>query len=351
MKDKEMLRIAITGATGLVGRALVRRLSAAGHEVVALARNENLLREQIAEYRAHRADVLIDTACCDIADGAALAAVFASFSGAKPIDVVVHAAGFVSPTASRESIFSANVDGTKNCLQAAAQCGVRQFIFISSLSVITGQGDCFDLDETAPYKPSGEAYGDSKIAAEKLVVFAELPMKTTVLRPGFIYGPGERAWLPRVIESVAGGRAVLVDGGLRLTNVVYVENLAEAVLASLLNEAAYGQVFNITDPEKVTKKQLFNAIADGLGRPHIKKRVPRWLLSSLVEIVAAAGPALPTALRQRLAFLSRAAFRLTSVNQGFSIAKAERLLHYNNLIAFEVGMKRTMERFSGEGMK
>ncbi len=346
------MRIAITGATGLVGRVLVRRLAAAGHEVVALARNENLLREQIAEYTAHRADALIDTACCDIADGAALAAVFASRSSANPIDVVVHAAGFVSPTASRESIFSANVDGTQNCLQAAAQCGVRQFIFISSLSVITGQGDCFDLDEAAPYKPSGEAYGDSKIAAEKLVVaFAELPMKTTVLRPGFIYGPGERAWLPRVIESVASGRAVLVDGGLRLTNVVYVENLAAAVLASLLNEAAYGQVFNITDPEKVTKKQLFNAIADGLGRPHIKKRVPRWLLSSLVEIVAAAGPALPTALRQKLAFLSRAAFRLTSVNQGFSTAKAERLLHYNNLIAFEVGMKRTMENFSGEGMK
>lgn len=160
-----MLRIAVTGATGLVGRALVRRLSAAGHEVVALGRNENLLREQIAEGKTS-ADAVIDTACCDIADGAALAAVFASLSGAKPIDVVVHAAGFVSPTASRESIFSANVDGTQNCLQAAAQCAVRQFIFISSLSVITGQGDCFDLDETAPYKPSGEAYGDSNCRRE-----------------------------------------------------------------------------------------------------------------------------------------------------------------------------------------
>ena len=319
-------KIAVTGATGLVGRALVKVLARGGYEVTALARNEELLKRLLVKAGL---DGKVATVICDIADSGLTVAL-------NGHDVVIHAAGFVSPTASAESIFAANYEGTRHCLEASRQAGVRQFILISSLSVITA-GDCFDLDESAPLTPCGEAYADSKIAAEKLVM-ASCPhdqggMAVTVLRPGFIYGPGERAWLPRVIASIKSGKAALVDGGSRQTNVVYVENLAAAVQAAVLNEAAYGEVFNITDPEYVSKKALFDAIADGLALPRVKKSVPRWLLAALVEGVAISGPLLallPAAARAKLSPLSRAAFRLVAVNQGFSTAKAGRLLNYNS---------------------
>lgn len=338
-------KIAVTGATGLVGRALVKELARGGFEVTALARNELLLQSLL-----EKAGLVgqVATAVLDIADGGLTAAL-------QGHDVVIHAAGFVSPTASAESIFTANYEGTRNCLEASRQAGVRQFIFISSLSVITGQGDCFDLDESAPLKPCGEAYADSKIAAEKLVMASGSDghgLAVTVLRPGFIYGPGERAWLPRVIASIKSGKAALVDGGARQTNVVYVENLANAVQAAVLNQSAYGEVFNITDPEYVSKKALFDAIADGLAVPRVKKNVPRWLLAALVEGVALSGPLLtllPAATRAKLSPLSRAAFRLVAVNQGFSTAKAARLLNYNKhsqaglrLMPFAEAMKLTL---------
>lgn len=333
--QSQKVKLLITGATGLVGRAMVKAFSASPDlEIYALGRNPELL-EKLTPKPA-------GTICCDITDSASLERELLSIG----FDAVIHAAGFVSPNASRQEIFAVNVDGTKNLLEICGRMKVRQFVFISSLSVITGREDCFDLDESAPLRTSGEAYGDSKVEAEKLVTAGKHNFAWTVLRPGFIYGPGERAWLPRVIDSIKSGRAVLVDGGFRLSNVVYAENLGTAAVNALFNEKAYGQVFNITDPEKVTKKQLFNAIADGLGCPPIGKQVPRWLLNFIVSVVAAV-PALAT----RLPFLSRAAFRLTSLNQGFSTAKAERLLNYNSVIPFKVGMRRTMDSFSAQRVK
>jgi len=309
-------KVGITGATGLVGQALVEELCK-DFQVVAIARNAALLDNLVA-YTSLVACIPVECRLTDITDLENLSAAFAG------LDVVIHAAGFVDPLAKREAIFAINVGGTDNALKAAALNGLKQFIQISSLSVITGQGDQFNLDESAPLQLCGEAYADSKVEAEKLVCASKIPY--TILRPGFIYGPHERSWLPRVSRAIASGQAMLVDGGIRETNVVYVGNLCSAVKGAILNEKAYNQVFNITDGEKVTKKELFDAIADGLGLT----------------------PMLPTASQSKLARFSPAAFRLAAVNQGFSIAKAERILDYNSSkrLPFKEGMAVTMKSFT-----
>lgn len=317
----------MTGATGMVGKDLVRALSLEPekYEVLAVTR-------QVA----------------DVTDRASLQNAF------HGLDVVIHAAGYVHPTASRELIFSINYEGTRNAFDAARGAGVKQFIHISSLSTITGQGDKFDLDEDAPLAPCGEAYADSKIEAERFIQaqnYGEIAW--TILRPGFIYGAGERTWLPRVISSIKNGQAMLVDAGHRQTNVVYVGNLSRVCLNAILNKAAYGQIYNVTDGETISKKQLFDAIASGIGARPIKKNLPRWVVAPICQAITGLTSFAGEETKAKFARFSPAAFRLVAVNQGFNVERARKTLDLGGAghKPFSEAMRSTLETFKTENFK
>lgn len=333
-------KVAITGASGLVGSHLAEHLVKNGYAVSAMSRNattEKCLTSITGSGSLNLRNV-------DVHDEESMVNAFSGH------DIVVHAAGTVDPYGSRQSIFQTNVEGTRKALSAARKCGVRQFIFVSSLSVITGQDDQFNVDESAELKPCGESYADSKVEAERLVMSepAGSDLKVTAVRPGFIYGPREKAWMPRLINSIGTGKAMLIGGGVKETNVIYVGNLSQAIENALLNEKAYGQVFNLTDGQKVTKKQLFDALADGLGLPRVTKQIPVPVAKFACEMISSFAPLLPVEKQRGLARFSRAAFRLAGVNQGFSVKKAERDLNYVNRVSFEEGMAKTLEYFKSE---
>lgn len=327
----------VTGASGMVGCELVSHLIERGYRVTALVRPTSN-RDRLAGMQSEGRLVLVDG---DISDGQGLSALMVGH------DVVVHAAGTVDPYGCRQEIFSINVDGTRTALRSAAAAGVKQFIQVSSLSVITDQNDSFNLTEEAPHRYSGEAYADSKVEAEKLLIqqFEFGRIAITIVRPGFIYGPGERAWMPRLINSLTSRKVFLIDGGQRETNLIYSRNLCRAIEAAFLNPAAYGQIYNLTDGERVTKKQLFDFICSRLSLPPVTKVVPRPAARFFCELVSTLAPMLPVVTQRKLARFSRAAFRLAGVNQGFSIAKAERELGYVDRIPFSQGMTRTLEYF------
>jgi nucleoside-diphosphate-sugar epimerase len=320
-----------------VGRQLAIDLSSA-NKVRALVRNSRSLAALLSES--------LSTGACDLDSVESLSAQFAG------VDVVVHAAGFVDTLGKRQEIFKVNVQGTANVLKAAQVAGVKQVILISSLSVITGQGDQFDVNESAPLRLCGEAYADSKVEAEKLALEYMRSCKetgahlnVTILRPGFIYGPYERAWLPRLINSLREGKAMLIDGGLRQTNVVYVGNLAKAVALCLMNPRAFNETFNITDAQVVTKKELFDTVAGGLGLKPARRSIPRWLFRLVSDAVCAIAPRLSPARQKALSRFSKGAFRLAAVNQGFSVKKAQNVLNYNDLMPFSQAMAITLEYF------
>jgi nucleoside-diphosphate-sugar epimerase len=332
------LKIAVTGATGLVGSHLVDYLvKKNSFEVVAIIRNLSSAAPTVSGWSSAKVQV-VET---NLTDVDALRRLL------KDVDVIVHAAGVVNPFGSRAQIFAVNVECTRSLLTAAKAAKVKQFIYVSSLSVITGMNDQYDVTEEAPLVTSGESYADSKVAAEQLVM-AEgggCDMAVTAVRPGFIYGARERSWLPRVIDSISSGKAALIDGGNKQTNVIYVENLNRAVEGAFLNAKSYGQVYNLTDGEVISKKQLFDAIADGLDLPRVTKVVPGRVARIFCESVSCLASVLPESMQRKLARYSRAAFRLAGLNQGFSIAKAERDLNYRDRIPFEQGMKETMSYF------
>jgi 2-alkyl-3-oxoalkanoate reductase len=329
--------VLVTGATGLVGFNAVKHLLSRGFTVKALTRSSSniddlrrLANNQLTMVQANLDD---KTQLVNAMTG---------------VDVVIHAAGFVDPLAKRNDIYKVNVEGTGNLLAAAKEAQVKQFIHISSLSVITGQGDQYGLSETAELRYCGEAYADSKVDAEKLVRSQNGTIHVTVLRPGFIYGPKEKAWMPRLINSIAQGKAMLIDGGDKETNVIYVGNLSQAIELAILNQQSYGEVYNLTDGERVSKKQLFDAIADGLRLPRVTKTIPSAVARTACEVVSTIAPLLPLSARKGLARYSRAAFRLAGVNQGFDISKAERELNYVKRIPFAEGMKLTLSDFGSK---
>jgi nucleoside-diphosphate-sugar epimerase len=331
-------KVAVTGASGLVGGHLVQYLADNNYDVIAIGRS----KEKLSHFNSPNIEIRV----ADIEDQEAVSK---AISGAE---VVVHSAATVDPYGSRESIFATNVGGTKKILEAAKAQNVKHFLYVSSLSVITGQGDLYNVDESEPLKPCGESYADSKVEAERTVMAEaenrQSRMKVTSLRPGFIYGPGERAWMPRLINSIATGKAMLIDGGKKETNVIYVENLSRAISSAILNENAYGQVYNLTDGQKISKKELFDAIADGLNLPRVKKVVPGVAAKLFCEIVSSVAPMMGVESQRKLARFSRAAFRLAGVNQGFSIAKAEKELNYVDRVPFQTGMSKTLETFKSE---
>lgn len=330
MKD----RVFVTGATGLVGLHVCKHLAANGFEVIAGVRGSS----NTAELQKLPGNITL--AVSDLLDSKKLGELMQGCS------TVVHCAGAVDPHAKREDIMATNVGGTESALTAAIASGVKQFIHISSLSVITGQEDQFDVDESAPLRYCGEAYADSKVDAEKAVNGRATQIATTILRPGFIYGPGERAWMPRLLGNLKAGKVMLIDGGTRQTNVIYVENLARAVELAIGRQAAFGQVFNLTDEKTPTKKELFDTICDALELPRVTKKIPRPVAQAVCEVVSRIAPFLPPNAKQGLSRFSRAAFRLAAVNQGFSVKKAQQTLGYTNMVPFEQGMKETLKSFS-----
>jgi nucleoside-diphosphate-sugar epimerase len=338
--DSERPKVAVLGASGLVGSHVVEYLAKGGYPVVAIVRSAGTSEALIDFCNSMKDSIDVKIQQASLNDPPSLRAAF------EGVDIVVHAAGSVNPLGSKTEIFATNFGGTKNALAAAKLAHVKHFIFISSLSVITGQGDQYNVNESAQWAPCGENYADSKIEAEKAVMAASCPeLRTTSLRPGFIYGPREKSWMPRLITNIKNGKAMLIDGGTRETNVIYVGNLCRAVEKSLLNPKAFGQVYNLTDGQKITKKQLFDAISDGLGLPRVSKNVPRPVAKLACEVVSAIAPMLPPDAQKNLTRFSRAAFRLAAVNQGFDISKAERDLAYTNRIPFSEGMARALEFF------
>jgi len=179
------MRIAVTGGSGLVGRAIVRRL-AEHHDVVNIDLSDPGRSPGVPAPSTHYAHT-------DILD---LPAVSRAIDGAQ---VVVHAAAIPGPTfGSEHDILAVNVEGTRNVALAASEAGVRRFVFISSDSVlgfVFSEGkvrpDYLPVDETHPLAPT-EAYGRSKLMAEA-VLARQAGRATTVvsLRPPWVWVPEE----------------------------------------------------------------------------------------------------------------------------------------------------------------
>ncbi|WP_425400660.1 NAD-dependent epimerase/dehydratase family protein [Aeoliella sp.] len=325
--------VLVTGATGLVGTCVARKLRDAGYRVQAMVRrdsNRDVLQQMGVE--------LVEGDLADVE----------SLPGAvQDAEVVVHAAAHIGDWGPAEKYRAINVAALEHLLNAAMRTGkLERWIQISSLGVYPARHH-YGTDESTPPSLTGlDGYTRTKAEAEVLLRqhIEEQGLRAVILRPGFIYGPGERHSIPRVIEKLEDGSMKFIGPGDKLLNNTYVGNLADAVLLAIDNEAAIGETFNIRDERLVTREEYINTIADYLGKPH-PKHVPEWLARILV------GPIERFAKRRgatEAPLLTQARIKFMTLNLDYSIAKAKKVLGYEPQVDFREGILEALDDLIGK---
>jgi len=303
-----MSLLAITGATGFVGSAVLAEALAQGHQLKALARRDQAPRAGVEWVRG------------DLADTAALAALVAS------TDAVIHVAGLTN-TPDPAAFDVANVTGTANVMAAMQGAGVRRLVFVSSL---------------AARQPELSRYGASKAKAEALVEASGLDW--TTVRPPAVYGPRDIDMLD-LFRAAKWGVVPLPPGGA--TSIIHADDLAALLVVLAASNAAptRKKTYEPDDGREGgwSHKELAAAIGRAMGRESVfAPHLPRLVL----DIAAAT---------DRLARGDRA--KLTPDRVGYMshpnwVSRSDRRVPpglWQPRIAGEEGLKATADWYKREG--
>jgi dihydroflavonol-4-reductase len=301
-------RTLITGATGLVGSAVARKLVAEGFPVRALVRS-NSPRSQLD-------GVDLELVAGDMRDAESVRRAMAG------VRYVFHvAADYRLWARDPNEIFAANVDGTRIIMQEAKRAGVERVVYTSSVATLGLRADGSPADETIPLSVDEGIgpYKRSKIAAERLVeaMVADDRLPAVIVNPSTPIGPRDVKPTPtgRIIVEAARGRVPgFLDTGL---NLVHVDDVAEGHIAAL-KRGVIGERY-ILGGEDVLLADMLAEIARRVGR-----RPPRLRLHPAMVIPVAYIAEATARLTGREPFTTRDGIRMAAHRMFFTAAKAER---------------------------
>jgi nucleoside-diphosphate-sugar epimerase len=318
----------ITGATGFVGGHLVRACVERGWAVRALVRP--------ATDAGELERVGVNVVRGDLTDSATPGPAL------QGIDVVFNCAAKVGDWGPVEDYRAVNVEGLRALLDACRDRPVRRFVHLSSLGVYAARHH-HGTDETDPLPQwHFDGYTQTKVESEQVALryAREHAVPVVVLRPGFIYGPQDRTVLPKLLEALRKRRVRYIGNSARAMNTIFVGNLVDAMLLAAEAPAGVGEVFNLTDGERVSKRRFIEALADGVGLPHPRPAaVPLWLARLLARWMEARAR---RAGASKAPVLTQARVKFLGLDLDFSIDKARRELGYRPRISFDEGMRETV---------
>jgi len=260
------MRIFVTGASGFVGGAAAKHLAEAGHKVRAMSRTEK--SDEVI--RALGAQPVR----CGLED------VEADFIGSA--EAVVHCAAFVEQWGPPDAWKRVNVEGTARMLSAAREAGVSRFIHIGTEAALFKGQHLHDVDEAYPLAPNSPyPYSRTKAQAELLVREANAhDFQTIVLRPRFIWGPGDTTLLPTIEAMAQSGRFMWVDHGSARTSTTHIANLVHAIELAL-TKGFGGQAYFILDDGVHTMREMISGLAAARGFALPDNSAPGWLADAL----------------------------------------------------------------------
>jgi nucleoside-diphosphate-sugar epimerase len=251
------VRVLVTGASGFLGRAVVRALQQNEHDVRTLQRRPS---------GVPGADDRLGSVTDPDATSAAVSGV----------DAVVHLAAKVSLAGDPAEFHAVNVEGTRTLLDEAAAAGVSRVVHVSSPSVahaghaLIGVG----AEPADPTAARGE-YARTKAEAELLALARAGDATSLVaIRPHLVWGPGDTQLIARVVDRARRGRLPLLNGGTALIDSTYVDNAASGIAAALdrVDEVS-GRVYVLTNGEPRPVGDLLAGICRASG-----VRPPRFSL-------------------------------------------------------------------------
>lgn len=318
------MRIFITGASGFVGGAAAGKL-ASGNEVSALSRSE-------------KSDAVIEALGATPVRGDLRSVDAAMLRG---VDTVVHCAAKVESWGRMKEFIEINVAGTERLLEAARSAGVKRFVHIGTEAALFYGQAMNGLDETAPLAfKSPMPYPRSKALAERAVRAANADDFTTiVLRPRFIWGPGDQTLLPALKAMVEAGRFTWIDKGRALTDTVHVDNVVHAIELALTHGNG-GEAYFITDGgEPISFREMMTKMAATIDLQLPDKSVPGWLARGTARLLDLVWR---VTLRRTPPPIDPHTAALLSRNCTLRIDKARRELGYEPVITRGAGIAALM---------
>lgn len=318
----------VTGGSGFVGGALIRRLVADGWRVRALARSERSARA-VTEAGA-------EPAMGDLDQVDALAAGARGADATTRADVVFHCAAFVKQWGRREEYLRGNVTGTKNVIEACRRAGVPRLVHVGTEAAMLAGEPLVGIDEDTPLRPDSKSlYCATKALAEMAVREANGgDLRTVVVRPRLVWGPGDTTLLPALVEAVRKGRFRWIGGGGHLTSTTHVDNAVHGlVLAATASDP--GPSYFVTDGPPVVFRDF---ISQWVGTQGVS--IPdRGLPPAAARFAAVAAEGAWRVLRlPGEPPLTRTAVWLSALECTVDIRRAERDLGYRPPVTRERGM-------------
>lgn len=278
MSQTDLLRIAVTGASGFVGGRLVQQLSeSASAKVIAVVRQKPSIPAPYA---------MVEVA--DLTEKTDWSNLFAK----NAVDVVVHCAARVHQMNDLAAdplieFRRVNCAGTLQLARSAASAGVRRFVFISSVKVmgeVTVPGAPFSVhDEPKPVDP----YGVSKWEAEQQLatLCQDTGMELVVIRPPLVYGPGVKANFLSMVKWVHRGVPLPLGAIHNQRSMVALDNLIDCIITATRHPAAAGQTFFVSDNHDVSTTDLLRGIAHALGKKPRLIPVPMTLFNIAARLL------------------------------------------------------------------
>ena len=334
--------ILVTGASGFLGRAVVRELLAGGYAVRTLQRTPSRT--------PGATDVLGSVTDPEV--------VARAVAGA---DAVVHLAAKVSLAGDPADFERVNVGGTRTLLDAAQAAGVQRVVHVSSPSV-AHHGDSIVGDDAGPADPAlarGD-YARTKAAAELLALArdgaalgdgftpegarAGSVMRVVAVRPHLVWGPGDTQLVARVVERARAGRLPLLGHGAALIDSTYVDNAASAIVAALRAvDDVHGQAYVITNGEPRPVAELLAGICRAAG-----VEPPRWSVPA--SVARAAGSAVEAGWKIRPGAdeppMTRFLAEQLSTAHWFDQRRTRRDLRWEPAVSVDEGLRRLAASYS-----
>ncbi|WP_433591828.1 NAD-dependent epimerase/dehydratase family protein [Nocardia sp. CA-145437] len=337
------MKALVTGASGFLGGALVRRLVRDGdYEVAILARPTSNLRDL--------SEVLdrVEVVTGDLTDQGSLD------RATKGVDVVFHSAARVDDRGTRDQFVAENVTATENLLRAAKRNGAARFVFVSSPSALMDRdgGDQVDIDESVPY-PSRylNHYSETKAAAERLVLASNTDGFTTcALRPRAIWGAGDRSGpIVRLLGRAGEGSLPDLSYGRHVyASLCHVDNIAEACVLAARSENAGGKAYFVADAERTDVWGFLGEVATGLGYPKPTRQPNPKVLAAIVATIETVWR-VPFVATRWSPPLSRYVVALMTRTATYDTSAAARDLGYRPIVDRETGLAGFLTWLESQG--
>jgi nucleoside-diphosphate-sugar epimerase len=327
LSTRELSSVLVTGAAGFTGLALARSLRTRGYPVRALVRH----RLQAEELESAGAEVMVG----DIRDPDITAAAVVG------IDTVYHLAAVFRRAGVPDSQYrEVHVDATKRLVEQSAAAGVNRFIHCSTVGVHGDVGSDTPANEDAPLHP-GDIYQVTKLEGERTArdTAERTGLPLTVVRPGPIYGPGDRRLL-KLFGAIARRRFLLLGNGSPHFQMVYIDDLVEGFRLAAETPDAVGRTYIITGVQAPTLNELVNEIADVAHVPPPRLRLPVWpftVAGALCEAVCVPLGIEPPIFRRRVSFFTK--------NRWFDTSRAQKELGFVPRIRLREGIERTLDSY------